>query len=33
MNASKLDFTPPKYDFEVDFPARPVAVPGKMQLI
>jgi predicted dehydrogenase len=33
MNASKLDLSPPGYDFWVDFPARPVAVPGKTQLI
>jgi len=33
MNASKLDLSPPRYDFWVDFPARPVAVPGKTQLI
>ncbi len=33
MNASKLDYTPPSYDFDIDFPARPVAVPGKTQLI
>jgi len=33
MNASKLDFTPPKYDFSVDLPVRPVAVPGKTQLV
>ncbi len=33
MNASKLDFTPPRYDFGVDLPVRPVAVPGKTQLV
>jgi predicted dehydrogenase len=33
MNASKLDYTPPSYDFDIDMPARPVAVPGKTQLI
>jgi len=33
MNASKLDFTPPKYDFGVDLPVRPVAVPGETQLV
>ncbi|UCC22110.1 MAG: Gfo/Idh/MocA family oxidoreductase [Planctomycetota bacterium] len=33
MNASKLDYTPPSYDFDIDFPARPVPVPGKTQLI
>jgi predicted dehydrogenase len=33
MNASKLDLSPPGYDFSIDFPARPVAVPGKTQLI
>jgi predicted dehydrogenase len=32
MTASKLDLTPPKYDF-VAFPVEPVAVPGKTQLI
>jgi predicted dehydrogenase len=33
MNASKLDYTPPSYDFDIDFPARPVAVPGKTKLV
>ncbi|UCE99191.1 MAG: Gfo/Idh/MocA family oxidoreductase, partial [Planctomycetota bacterium] len=33
MNASKLDLSPPSYDFDTDFPPRPVAVPGKTQLI
>ena len=33
MNASQLDLSPPAYNFEADFPARPVAVPGKTQLI
>lgn len=33
MNASKLDLTPPKYDFGVDLPVRPVAVPGETQLV
>ncbi len=32
MKASKLDLTPPKYEFG-DLPVRPVAVPGKTQLI
>jgi predicted dehydrogenase len=32
MNASKLDLTPPKYEFG-DLPVPPVAVPGKTQLI
>ena len=32
MNASKLDLTPPKYEMG-DLPVRPVAVPGKTQLI
>jgi predicted dehydrogenase len=32
MKSSKLDLTPPKYDF-VAFPVEPVAVPGKTQLI
>jgi predicted dehydrogenase len=32
MNASKLDLTPPKYGW-IDLPVRPVAVPGKTQLI
>jgi len=32
MNASKLDLTPPKYEFG-DLPVSPVAVPGKTQLI
>ncbi|MHC4157445.1 MAG: Gfo/Idh/MocA family oxidoreductase [Planctomycetota bacterium] len=33
MNASKLDLSPPAYDFDIDFPLEPVAVPGKTQLI
>ena len=33
MNASKLNLSPPGYDFDVDFPPRPVATPGKTQLI
>jgi hypothetical protein len=32
MNASKLDLTPPKYEFG-DLTVSPVAVPGKTQLI
>jgi predicted dehydrogenase len=32
MKASKLDLTPPKYEF-VDMPTDPVAIPGKTQLI
>jgi len=32
MNASKLDLSPPKYEFG-DLPVRPVAVPGKTELI
>jgi predicted dehydrogenase len=32
MTASKLDLTPPKYEF-VAFPAEPVAVPGKTPLV
>jgi predicted dehydrogenase len=32
MKASKLDLSPPKYGFG-DLPARPVAVPGKTQLV
>ena len=32
MTASKLDLTPPKYDF-VEFPPDPVAVPGKTTLV
>jgi predicted dehydrogenase len=32
MNASKLDLTPPSYEFG-DLPVRPVAVPGKTELI
>jgi len=32
MKASKLDLTPPKYEF-VDMPTDPVAVPGKTQLV
>ena len=33
MNASKLDLSPPSYDFDIDLPARPVAVPGKTPLV
>ena len=33
MNASKLDLSPPAYDFNVDFPPRSVPVPGKTQLV
>lgn len=32
MKASKLDLSPPKYEFG-DLPMRPVAVPGKTQLV
>ena len=32
MNASKLDLSPPKHEFG-DIPPRPVAVPGKTQLV
>ena len=32
MNASKLDLSPPKYEFG-DLPVRPVAVPGKTKLV
>ncbi|MHC4190143.1 MAG: Gfo/Idh/MocA family oxidoreductase [Planctomycetota bacterium] len=32
MNASKLDLSPPKYGFG-DLPTRPVAIPGKTQLV
>ena len=32
MKASKLDLTPPKYEWG-DLPVRPVAVPGKTKLI
>jgi predicted dehydrogenase len=32
MNASKLDLSPPSYEFG-DLPMRPVAIPGKTQLI
>jgi len=32
MNASKLDLTPPKYDW-IDLPVEPVATPGKTQLV
>jgi hypothetical protein len=31
MNASKLDLSPPKYEFG-DLPVRPAAVPGKTKL-
>jgi len=32
MNASKLDLTPPEYDW-IDLPVRPVAIPGKTPLV
>jgi len=32
MNASKLDLSPPKYEFG-DLPMRPVAIPGKTSLV
>ena len=32
MNASKLDLSPPKYEFG-DLPVRPVSVPGKTELV
>jgi hypothetical protein len=32
MNASKLDLSPPKYEF-CDLPVRPVAMPGITKLI
>jgi len=32
MNASKLDLRPPKYEFG-DLPVRPVAIPGKTELV
>ena len=33
MKASKLDLSPPAYDFDVDFPPRAVAVPGETKLV
>lgn len=33
MNASKLDLSPPAYNFDIDLPVRPVAIPGKTKLI
>ena len=33
MNASKLDYTPPSYDFDTEYPPRPAAVPGETKLI
>jgi predicted dehydrogenase len=33
MNASKLDLMPAKLDFNGEFPAEPVALPGKTQLL
>ncbi len=33
MNASRLDLSPPAYDFSIDLPVRPVAIPGKTELI
>jgi len=32
VNASKLDLTPPEYDW-IDLPVRPVAIPGKTPLV
>jgi len=33
MNASKLDLSPPGYDFNIDLPVEPVAIPGKTPLV
>jgi len=33
MNSSELDLSPVAYDFDIDFPVRPVAIPGKTKLI
>jgi predicted dehydrogenase len=33
MNASKLDLSPPEYSFDIDFPARPIAIPGQTKLL
>ncbi|MHC4157446.1 MAG: Gfo/Idh/MocA family protein [Planctomycetota bacterium] len=33
MNASKLNLSPSSYDFDIDLPVRPVAVPGKTPLV
>lgn len=33
MNASELDLSPRAYDFGIDLPVRPVAVPGKTKLV
>jgi len=33
MNASKLDLSPAEYSFDIELAVRPVAVPGKTQLI
>jgi predicted dehydrogenase len=33
MNASKLDLSPPEYNFDIDLPVRPIAVPGETKLI
>jgi predicted dehydrogenase len=33
MKASKLDLSPPAYDFNIDFPPRAPAVPGQTQLV
>jgi hypothetical protein len=32
MKSSKLDLTPPKYEF-INFPTDPVAIPGKTPLV
>ena len=32
MNASELNLSPPKYEFS-DLPVRPIAIPGKTQLV
>ncbi|MHC5073288.1 MAG: Gfo/Idh/MocA family oxidoreductase [Planctomycetota bacterium] len=33
MNASKLDLSPPEYSFDIEFPVRPIAIPGQTKLI
>jgi len=33
VNASKLDLSPPAYNFDINLPVRPIPIPGKTKLI
>jgi predicted dehydrogenase len=33
MNASKLDLSPPAYNFDINLPIRPIPIPGKTKLV